>query len=234
MKMKIKENIKFIATVISTIFVIIGLISYFTGTNKFSQLLEFLHIKKPSNIHKRNGNLKKPTQSGNSIQNNQFSNSPPNSTESIKKNSLSILIVEDVKKINWDLTHRMASLLKKSGREVITSPVLNDTFVLSGEFEQIYNGSKIQIERLGERIPTALLILGKQNTIYFKDPDYEGLITADITIQFKILSVIKGSVENSFPISKRGGGYSKNKAHNVAVRNVLKIFPLEFPKIPNQ
>lgn len=122
--------------------------------------------------------------------------------------SFAVLVTDKNKKINWNLSHQIGSIIKQKGGRIGTSPLFTDKFVSRGKFNKIP-------KHIG------YLIIGKKLVTFSNDSDYEGLVTAAVSLDIRIISSKKGTIEDSFNISMRGAGYTKLKAEETAVENVL-------------
>ncbi len=124
------------------------------------------------------------------------------------KSSFAVLVTDKNKKINWNLSRQIASIIKHKGGKIETSPLFTDKFVSRGKFNKIPKHIRY-------------LMVGKKLVTFRNDSDYEGLITAAVSLEIRIVSSKKGTIEDSFNISQTGAGYTKLKAEATAVENVL-------------
>lgn len=146
------------------------------------------------------------------------------------KSSFSILVTDNNKKINWVLSNQIGSIIKQKGGRVETSALLTEKFVTSGKFDRIFSGNPASVTlRSSKHI--GYLIFGKKSVTSSKDSDYEGLITASVSLEIRIVSSKKGTIEGSFNISRTGAGYTKLKAEETAVENVLNALSDRLSKL---
>jgi len=137
------------------------------------------------------------------------------------KRSFAVLVTDKNKRINRVLSHQIGSIVKQKGGRVETSTLFTDRFVSSGKFARIFSGNPGGVSGLKSSKHIGYLIFGKKSVTFSEDTDYEGLITAVVSIEIRIVSSKRGTIEGSFNISQTGAGYTKLKAEETAVENVL-------------
>ena len=146
----------------------------------------------------------------------------PKSPVPVKRHGISVLITDNGRTIDWDLTHKITSMIKKEGGDVVSNPAMTGRFVSSGQFDRAFKGNPIEVVGLGAANPAARLILGKQAMVLSKNSEYNGLITVNASVEIHIISSNKGTIEDSFTISGKGTGYTKADAVRLALENILK------------
>lgn len=144
------------------------------------------------------------------------------------KSSFAVLVTDKNKKINWVLSNQIGLIVKRKGGKVGTSVLFTNKFVSGGKFDRIFSGNPRGVTGLSKHI--GYLIFGKKSVTFSNDSDYEGLITATISLEIHIVSSKKGTIEGSFNISRTGAGYTKLKAEETAVGNVLDALSERFSK----
>ncbi len=138
------------------------------------------------------------------------------------KKSFAVLVTGKNKKINWALSNQIGSIVKQNGGRVESSALLTEKFVSSGKFNRIFSGNPASVTGLRLAKHIGYLILGKKPAASFREnSDFEGLITASVSLDIRIVSSKRGTMEDSFNISQTGAGYTKLKAEETAVANVL-------------
>ncbi len=209
---------------------LIAIITFFTGVQHFDQLLEFLGLAESSKKQKANvdrgKNTELPDPSGK-----QKPRMEPG-LPGVKRRGVSVMVTRNRHTVYWDLTHKISSVIKEAGGEVVSSSGLNNRFVSSGQFEQVFNGDPLALRRLGAGNRAAYLILGNQSVNYRQDSDYEGLITADAALEIHIVSSNQGTVEDSFTISNSGAGYTKADAERITMRNIMETLSKRLLEVP--
>ncbi|MCK5057829.1 MAG: hypothetical protein KAT34_14310 [Candidatus Aminicenantes bacterium] len=143
----------------------------------------------------------------------------------IKRHGISVLITGNGQTINWDLIHKITSIIETEGGEIISNPALTSSFVSSGKFERAFQGNPEVITGLGTVNTAAYLFLGKQSVNFHYDSNFEDLITANASVRILIISSNKGTIEDAFTITGNGAGYSESDAKTNAIRNIVKNLP---------
>ncbi len=147
------------------------------------------------------------------------------------KSSFAVLVTDNNKKINWVLSNRIGSIIKQKGGRVEASALLTEKFVSSGKFNRIFSGNPGSVTGIRSAKHIGYLILGKKSDASFrKDSEFEGLITAVVSLEIRIVSSKKGTIEGSFNISQRGAGFTKLKAEETAVESVLSALSVQLSK----
>lgn len=140
----------------------------------------------------------------------------------VKRHGISVLIVQKNQIVDWDLTHKIAFMVEKGGGEITPNPALTERFVSSGKFERVFKGNPKEIVGLGAKNPASHLILGKQVVVFSQNSNFEGLITANASVKIQIVSSKQGNIEDSFTITGKGVGYTKEDAERNALENISK------------
>lgn len=143
----------------------------------------------------------------------------------VKRHGISVLMTGKGQAIDWDLTHKIASIIETEGGEIISNPALSSSFVSSGKFDRALKGRPEEITGLGTANPAAYLYLGKQTVVFSNDPNFDGLITANVSVKIFIISSNKGTIENTFTITGKGAGYTRTDAETNALTTILKNLP---------
>jgi hypothetical protein len=143
----------------------------------------------------------------------------------VKRHGISVLMTGKGQTINWELTHKIASIIEAEGGEIISNPALTSSFVSSGKFDRILKGNPEEITGLGAANPAAYLYLGKQAVVFRHDPNFEELITANASVKIIIISSNKGTTEDAFTVTGKGSGYTKTDAEKNALETILKNLP---------
>ena len=140
----------------------------------------------------------------------------------VKFQEFTVLLTNENNKIDWVLSHKIISIVKQKGFSVGTSPILTESFVKSGKYDRIFKGSPVEVTASGLAGHIGRLILGKKSASFIESSEYEGLITATVSVEIHIISAKSGTIEDSFAVTDKGAGYTKSKAEEKALENILK------------
>ena len=138
----------------------------------------------------------------------------PNSTE------LASLVIGETGKAAQDIDQDIASRLRKKGLNA-TASLFTGPFVSDGIFDRIFNGNPGVVRKLRLSKHCDQIVLGKSSASFTRNPDLENMITARVSIQFRIISARTGAVENRFTLSETGVGFSKAAAEDLAIERIV-------------
>lgn len=137
------------------------------------------------------------------------------------KSSFAVLVTGKNKMIDWDISHQIASIIGRKGGRVETPDLFTDKFVSSGKFDGIFSGNPRGATGLRSSKTVGYFIFGKKSAAFREASGYEGLITAVVSLEIRIVSTKTGTIVDSFNITGTGAGYTKLKAEETAGENVL-------------
>ncbi len=134
---------------------------------------------------------------------------------------IALLIVNDDNTINWNISHKIAALLRKKGKSV-TVP-FSDSFVSEGSFEQIFQGNPKAADQAGLLRHGHYAVLGKITGSFVKQSeDLLNLITAKTGLEIHAVDSKTGIIANSVQFKANGVGGDKEKAQDLALQRILK------------
>lgn len=138
----------------------------------------------------------------------------PHSTE------VAVMVIDEGSKVIQDIDQKVASRLKTKGLNT-TAFLFTGRFVSDGKFEKIFNGSASEIKKLELSKHCDHIILGKSSVKFTQNPDMQNMITARVTIEFRIISAKTGAIENRFTSSEAGVGFSRDTAKDLAIERIV-------------
>lgn len=140
----------------------------------------------------------------------------------VKFQEFTVLVKNENGNIEWDLSHKIISVLKRKGFSAGSAPFFTNKFVSSGKYDRIFRGSPAEVTALGLDKHIGCLILGRKSVSFSENSGYEDLVTATVSVEIHEISTKSGAIENSFTVTDKGAGYSKLKAEEMALENMLK------------
>lgn len=133
-----------------------------------------------------------------------------------------VLIKSENGNMDWNINHKIGMILNEKGFTAGSSAIFTNKFVSSSRYERIFSGSPAEVTALDLDDYIGRLLLGKKSVSFNEDSNYEGLITATVSIELHIISTETGTIDDSFTITERGAGYTKSNAEEIALGNVMK------------
>lgn len=141
-----------------------------------------------------------------------------------KREGISVLIAND-NRIDWDLTQRIALMIKGNQYPVISPKVIVENSISSGQLRYAFNDDANSILRFAKQSSAALLIVGIQSMEYKSNPELDGLITVNTCLSIRVFSLNLKTIEDSFSLSGTGAGYTKKDAKNLSIKNLMDKLP---------
>lgn len=133
---------------------------------------------------------------------------------------VAVMVIDEGSKASQGIDHKIASLLKTRGLNA-TASLFTGRFVSDGKFENIFNGSASAIRKLELSKHCDHIIFGKSSVNFTQNPDMQNMITARVTIEFRIISAKTGAIENRFTSSEAGVGFSRDTAKDLAIERIV-------------
>jgi hypothetical protein len=136
--------------------------------------------------------------------------------------AIAVLIVEDGKGIDRTLGSAIASRFQQRGVKTTSPSVFTTSFVNNGDFDRLFEGSLADGEQ--GQFPQYFQagVLGKKSVSYVTNPEYDGLITAEVTLELHVVSSHTGTVQISVSWTHKGPGYSNADAKKIAEERILQ------------
>lgn len=135
---------------------------------------------------------------------------------------VSILIIDQNKTESIYTKNKIADLLKE--KRASTNDIFKPNFIKENIFENIYSGQTDKINSLRLSEQTDYLLLGKQSISFEQNEEYEGIITAKLSLELKLFSTKDGNLISSSIFSGVGAGFSQNEAEIKAVDSLSEKF----------
>ena len=134
---------------------------------------------------------------------------------------IALLIVNDANTINWNISHKIAALLRKKGKSV-TVP-FSDSFVSEGSFGKIFQGNPEAADQAGLLRYGHYAVLGKiTGSFVEQSEDLLNLITAKIRLEIHTVESKTGIIANSVQFKANGVGGDKEKAQDLALQRIFE------------
>ena len=149
-------------------------------------------------------------------------------------NDNAVLIVETGKGIDRAFSSTIASLLQQRGVRIKMPSLFTSSFVANGSFDQIFDGSSDDAERLQLPQHFKSAVFGKKTVSLVTHPDQEGLITANVTLELHVVSAQSGTIQTSLSYAKRELGFSNDIAIQKAEEQILQELKTTLSSIINQ
>ena len=138
----------------------------------------------------------------------------PNSTE------VAILVIDETGKMAQNMDQDIASQLTKKGFNA-TASFFSGPFVADGIFKKLFNGNPAEVKKLRLAKHCDQIVLGESSANFTGNPDLENMITARVSIQFRIISTKTGAIEKRCTLSETGVGFSKAAAEDLAIERIV-------------
>ena len=134
---------------------------------------------------------------------------------------IALLIVNDANTINWNISHKIAALLRKKGKSV-TVP-FSDSFVSEGSFGKIFQGNPEAADQAGLLRYGHYTVLGKiTGSFVEQSEDLLNLITAKIRLEIHTVESKTGIIANSVQFKANGVGGDNEKAQDLALQRIFE------------
>jgi hypothetical protein len=119
---------------------------------------------------------------------------------------------ESLTNVETALAHQVI----KHGLQPVQS-FFSPAFVRDGRAQLLLGGDWTQANTLGLRTHVDYVLLGFAKTKYAADPDFKGLLTANLKLELKCLDVVHQTICGSQRYDTQGAGYTNDAALGVAV-----------------
>ncbi len=130
-----------------------------------------------------------------------------------------ILILEEEEDSLSQMEGVLAALLAKRGVEPVQS-LFKPAFVREGHFRELFTGDWTYAKQLQLAARVDYILLGLERVAYSSNPQFDGLLTANLGLELKCLDVISQRVCGTKTINVQGAGFTKTAALEIAVENI--------------
>jgi len=137
------------------------------------------------------------------------------------RREVAVLAVEESNRISYELTQKIASLLK-TPRLKVTDSLFTGRFVSDGLFQRIFGGNGREVKNLDLSKYVDHIVLCKKAVNFTENPEMQNMITAHTIVEIHIISANTGIIEDSFTISEVGAGFSKRASEDMAKERIIK------------
>jgi hypothetical protein len=148
----------------------------------------------------------------------QYLNTATTNRESVRE--VALLILDEKKQSQVQMEQAIANLLAQQGAQPLQS-FFTSAFVQEGHARALFDGQWqiAQDLELNTRIDN--LILGFARVSYSKNPEYQGLLTANLILELKCFDFQLQRICGTRSLSVTGAGYTQQKALETAVRGIV-------------
>jgi hypothetical protein len=136
-------------------------------------------------------------------------------------NEMAVLIINTDNSINADLSQKIATIYKNDKGYNTTISLLSKQFITDGLFEKVFSGEKFDFEKQKIKNYADYICLGKLNTETANSSVGNNMTEATLTLEIKIINTSNGAAVNSFIKNKKGIGFSRQQAIEVATENII-------------
>jgi hypothetical protein len=136
-----------------------------------------------------------------------------------QSNEVAILVIERESSLVEEIDQEMASRLKSKGVNA-TASLFTGRFVSDGKFEKIFSGDADEIQKLELPKHCDQIVLGKSSVNFTQNLQMEDMISAKVTMEFRIISTKTGALEDRFTLSEVGVGFSRAAAKELAIERI--------------
>jgi len=148
-----------------------------------------------------------------------FESEPKENHEEPKPNFQKVIAVLIREKIDAafddELGYYFSSKLKTPEHKIIPVTQLEKVFKAKSRFNIIYENGLLHSHRSQDY--QGFLLLGIKERYFRSSEEHEGLVVADVTIRFNVISLSTGELINSFSMSSRKPGVSERQAYQYAI-----------------
>jgi len=106
------------------------------------------------------------------------------------------------------LTSAVADVLSEKGYEQVS--VFRPSVIQDGRYEQIYTADPLLSRRLQEYCDW--IIVGKMSSAMRKDTAPAGLLSAELSLEMRVISTLSGQTKTEFRIHENGAGFTPAEA----------------------
>ena len=136
-------------------------------------------------------------------------------------NEMAVLIINADNSINADLSQKIAAIYKNGKGYNTTTSLLSTQFITDGLFIKVFNGEKFDFAKQKIKGYADFLCLGKLTTEITNSSVSTNMLEAALNLELKIVNTSNGAAINSFSKNKKGIGFSKQQAIEVATENII-------------
>lgn len=129
---------------------------------------------------------------------------------------IAILVIDESEKENNEIGAKIASIIRSGTMNPVLS-LFKRPFIQEGLFAGIFSGDISMIEELQLKNRIDFLVFGKINKNFKRSEELQDIISADLNIEIKIFSCVKGALTNSTSLKTTGAGFSNAEAEGKAL-----------------
>lgn len=134
---------------------------------------------------------------------------------------ITILVIDQLKRANEDLTQAMVSILRAKGVSAGAS-LFKSEFVSDGIFDRIFSGDggamkKLELSRFVDH-----LVLGRASVDITEQQQMESMMTARGRLEIRIIAAKTEKIEAAFSVAEFGAGFSKASAEKAMIERIVK------------
>lgn len=137
-------------------------------------------------------------------------------------NEVAVLVIDKGSNKRQDIAQKIASQLNTKGLNA-TASLFTRRFVSDGKFEKLFNGSADELKKLELSKYCDQIVLGRSSVNFKENPEMQNMITARVTVEFRIISTKTCLIENRFTLTEVGVGFSRDTAKDLAVERILNM-----------
>jgi len=133
-----------------------------------------------------------------------------------------VAIVGSDNKLVASFSQQISDIYLKKGFAAITS-IFSNSFYSSGKFDQVYNGNQDLLAKMSIGKYTDYLAIGKVDFTFKQNTIDNTMTTATANFEFKMISVIDGTSNQSMSKTVAGTGWSAQTAQDNAQNNLVSL-----------
>lgn len=141
--------------------------------------------------------------------------------------SYAITIVDEYGNISLSISSSISNIYKQSGN-IGHIGLLKSSFVHKNEFQELFEGNSIIIEKLKLDDYIDYLVLGKIEYSMKQGKLVEGTLICTASISISIISANQKSITQSFSFSVNGNGVSESQAKEIAIQKLINKYNNEY------
>lgn len=137
------------------------------------------------------------------------------------RQQITVLVIDQLKRVNKDLTQAMVSVLRAKGVSAGAS-LFKSEFVSDGIFDRIFGGDGAEMKRLELSRFVDHLVLGRASVDITEQQQMESMMTARGRLEIRIIAAKTEKVEAMFSMVEVGAGFSKTSAEKAMIERIVK------------
>ena len=146
------------------------------------------------------------------------------------KYDIVVFVVNENNSINADLSSSIRDIVRKQGKSVA---ILSANIISSSNrFTRLFQGDGGEAQHSGILHYGRYTFLGKKHTSFIQqNSELENMITANVSLEIRIISSEDGNIVESLTLREKGPGFSQQDAENIAIARIVQELRQSVPAL---